>query len=105
MEIYPKIIAVDFDGTIVENKYPEIGDFKLEVVDKLLEEQKQGTLLILWTCRDGAELDAAILYCHLKGLIFDSINKNVPHIIEKFGFDTRKVFANEYWDDKAVTIS
>lgn len=99
-----KIIAVDFDGTLCENKYPEIGPPNDEVIRYILDEQKLGAKLILWTSRSSIELLAAILWCKNQGIRFDAVNENLPEIIEFFGGrDTRKVFANEYIDDLACT--
>ena len=97
-----KIIAVDFDGTLCENKYPEIGEPRLEVIERLLQEQRKGAHTILWTCRRGEELAAAIYWCVERGLVFDAINDNLKYIVDEYGGDTRKIYADEYWDDKAV---
>ena len=96
-----KIIAVDFDGTLCENKWPEIGAANWDLIWYLQSQQDQnGAKLILWTCRAGEQLDEAVKWCELNGLRFDAINKNLPESIELFGEDTRKVFANEYIDDR-----
>lgn len=60
-------IAIDFDGTIVEHEYPEIGKEKLFAFETMRELQKHGALLILWTFRAGNELDEAVEYCRKKG--------------------------------------
>ena len=96
-----KIIAVDFDGTLCENKWPEIGAANWDLIWYLQAQRDQnGVKLILWTCRAGEQLDEAVKWCELNGLQFDAINKNLPESIELFGEDTRKVFANEYIDDR-----
>lgn len=95
-----KIIAVDFDGTLCENKWPEIGAPKKEIIVYLKSRQKQGDKLILWTCRVGEMLEKAVRWCKERGLTFDAVNENLPEIIESFGSDTRKIFANEYIDDR-----
>lgn len=105
MEQYTKIIAVDFDGTLVTNKFPLVGDPIWKNIDKLKEEQKNGTLTILWTCRTGDLLQQAVAFCNSHGINLDAVNESLPHIVEAFGGDGRKVFANEYWDDKAVHMS
>lgn len=99
-----KIIAVDFDGTLCENKFPDIGPPRLDVIQKLLEEQRAGARVILWTCRRGVELLAAIYWSLDHGLAFDGVNENLPEIIAEFGGDTRKIYADEYWDDKATSF-
>lgn len=99
-----KIIAVDFDGTLCENKFPEIGEPRQDIIRAVLIKQKAGAKLILWTCRTGVMLQNAVEWCKEQGLQFDAVNENLPEIIESFGGDTRKIFANEYWDDLAVMI-
>ena len=97
------IIAVDFDGTISLGKWPDVGPANKPVIDALLERQKGGDKIILWTCRGGDELDAAVAWCKIYGLEFDAVNENLPDVLEAWGFkDTRKVFADEYWDDKSA---
>lgn len=96
-----KIIAVDFDGTLCENKWPEIGEPNVELIQYLIMMKKTlGARLILWTCRVGDMLDKAVEWCSKLGLEFDAINANLPDIIKEFGSDTRKVFANLYIDDR-----
>lgn len=92
-------IAVDFDGTIVEHEYPKIGEEKLFAIETLKQIQKQGHQLILWTYRNGVELDEAVLFCKQHGLEFYAVNKNYPE--EKFDETTpRKLNADLYIDDR-----
>lgn len=100
----PKIIAVDFDGTIATNKFPDIGEPILSTLSRLKEEREKGARLILWTCRRAERLTAAVEWCAEQGIRFDAVNENLPGVIESFGGDTRKIFANEYWDDRAVRM-
>ena len=97
-----KIIAVDFDGTLCENKWPDIGEPNYELIEYLRQEKLDGAKIILWTCRSGGELDNAIHWCCDRGLMFDAVNDNLPEMVEAFGSNTRKIFANEYIDDKAI---
>lgn len=96
-----KVIAIDFDGTICENKYPEIGLPRWNVIFKALSEQENGAALILWTCRTGKELNDAVEACAKWGLTFDAVNKNLPSWVDTWNNDPRKVGATEYWDDRA----
>jgi len=99
-----KIIATDFDGTLCENKWPEIGEPNDEVIEYLKKQQKGGDVkLILWTCRVDYELMNAINWCNERGLEFDAINKNIPEVLEWLGTDSRKIFAHEYIDDRMCT--
>lgn len=101
-----KVIAVDFDGVLFEaDAWPNIGEPIRANIEALQKERRDGALLILWTCRTGHELDAAVAACFDIGLEFDAVNENLPELIEKFGGDCRKVCADEYWDDRAVKKS
>ena len=71
-------IAVDFDGTIVEHKYPSIGREKPFAIETLLELSSEGHKLILWTARDGELLEDAIRFCKERGLEFYAVNSNYP---------------------------
>jgi len=95
-----KVIATDFDGTLCENKWPEIGAPNTKLINYLKTEKKFGTKLILWTCREGYKLEKAVDWCRLQGLKFDAVNHNLPEVIELYGGDTRKISADEYIDDK-----
>lgn len=95
----PRIIAVDFDGTLVSNKFPEIGAIDSSLWDAIVAEQKAGTRIILWTSRTGEYLDAAVEFCKNHGLVFDAINDNVAEC-KALGWNARKVFANLYIDDR-----
>lgn len=94
------IIAVDFDGVIVENKFPSIGRPHIGVINALTERRKKGDKLILWTCRCGQQLTDAVAFCRNMGLEFDAVNENLPMMIDKYGSDSRKVFADCYIDDR-----
>jgi hypothetical protein len=94
-------IAVDFDGTIVEHEYPEIGKEKLFAFLTLKELNKRGARLILWTFRTGKELDEAVEFCRKNGVEFYAVNRNYPEEImnESVG---RKIDADIYIDDKNI---
>lgn len=98
------IIAVDFDGTLCSNEYPEIGNPNEELIEYLKKRQQSGEKLILWTNRVGKQLDEAIKWSNEHGLTFDAVNDNLPEIIEAFGSNPRKIFANEYIDDRNRSI-
>ena len=97
-------IAIDFDGCLCVNAYPGIGAPNLAVIAKAKERQAAGAGLILWTCREGRLLQAAVDACQSWGLTFDAINESLPDWIDAFGTRPRKVGATEYWDDRAVRL-
>lgn len=95
------IIAVDFDGTIVENKYPEIGKPMLFALETLKKLQEEGHRLILWTYRSGKELEDAVRFCKKKGLEFYAVNKSYPE--EEYDKNmSRKILADIFIDDRNI---
>ena len=96
------IIAVDFDGTLCGNAWPGIGAPRNGVIDYVLMQKQNGAKLILWTNRTAERLEDALAWCAERGIVFDAVNENLPEMIERFGGDTRKIFADEYIDDKSI---
>lgn len=98
-----KIIAVDFDGTLVTDEYPKIGKPMWKLINWCKKQKALGNTLILWTCRSGRELDDAISYCDAIDLHFDYVNCNaVENIVKYGGRDSRKIYADIYLDDKVT---
>ena len=85
----PRVIAVDFDGCLCKNKYPDIGEPNTRLFQSLIKNREEGDKIVLWTCRQGDELMAAVKFCYDNGLVFDAIRGG-------------KLSANIYIDDKAV---
>ena len=95
-------IAVDFDGTIVEHKYPEIGKEILFAFETLRALQKQKHQLILWTYRSGKELEAAVEYCRRNGVEFYAVNSSYPEEEFDEDYDSRKIDADIFIDDRNI---
>ncbi len=96
------LIAVDFDGTIVQHEYPKIGKeipFAIETLKKLQSEFHH--LLVLWTMRDGKELEEAVEFCRARGLEFYAINASYPEEVFEPGM-SRKVNADLFIDDRGL---
>lgn len=95
------IIAIDFDGTIVENRYPKIGKempFAIEVLKKLQNERHR---LILWTVREGKLLNEAVEFCKARGLEFYAVNRDYPEEEkERNNHFSRKLKADLWIDDR-----
>ena len=95
------IIAIDFEGTICRNKYPEIGEPMPLAIESIKELKERGHDLILWTCRQGDLLDDAVKWCKEHGISFDLVNEHEPNNLKAFGgVSGNKVFANIYIDDR-----
>lgn len=95
------IIAIDFDGTIVEDAYPKIGKPKLFAFETMKKLQKEGHRLILWTYRSGKRLDEAVEFCKENGIEFYAVNKSFPEEIFEKNV-SRKIHADLFIDDRNV---
>jgi len=94
-------IAVDFDGTIVEDAYPKVGKEKMFAFETLKKLQEQGHRLILWTYRNSEALDDAVAFCEKNGITFYAVNKSYPEEV----FDpkySRKINADIFIDDRNI---
>lgn len=96
-----KTIAVDFDGTIVENAYPAIGKPLLFAFETLKKLQEQGYVLILWTYRSGNKLEEAVAFCKSNGIEFYAVNKSYPEEVMSDSI-SRKVNADIFIDDRNI---
>lgn len=92
-------IAIDFDGTLVDHRYPDIGAEVPYAFDYLKQFKEKGAKLILLTMRSGDSLDQAVEFCKSKGIEFDHINCNPS---QDSWTTSRKVYANLYIDDAAL---
>ena len=95
------IIAIDFDGTIVEDGYPSIGKPRIFAFETLRKLQENGHRLILWTYRSGNRLEEAVAFCNENGIEFYAINKS----FEEDQFETtksRKIYADLFIDDRNI---
>ncbi|MFB9057959.1 BT0820 family HAD-type phosphatase [Mariniflexile ostreae] len=94
-------IAVDFDGTIVEDAYPKIGKPMLFAFETLKMLQQKGHRLILWTYRYGERLEEAVNFCKSHGIIFYAVNQSFPE--EPYNEHiSRKINADLFIDDRNV---
>jgi hypothetical protein len=96
------IIAVDFDGTIVEHKYPEIGKEKPFAIDTLKHLVEDGHKLVLWSVRQGRLLDEAVNYCRERGVEFYAVNGDYPGEVPTDAGYTRKLKVDLFIDDRCL---
>lgn len=95
------LIAVDFDGTIVEHKYPEIGEEIPFAIQTLKMLRQDGHKLILWSVREGELLDAAVEWCRERGLEFYAVNRDYPEeTVDNNPHFTRKLKVDIFIDDR-----
>lgn len=94
-------IAVDFDGTIVTDRYPEIGEelpFAVETLKMFVRDYHR---VILWTVREGKALKEAVDWCHERGLDFYAVNRDYPEeTTENNRYFSRKIKADVFIDDR-----
>jgi hypothetical protein len=96
-------IAIDFDGTIVEHQYPEIGRPAPGAFTWLKKFQEAGAKLILWTmrCDDGSHgetLKRAVEFCRANGVEFYGVNCNPS---QASWTKSPKAYSHIYIDDAA----
>ncbi len=100
------IIAVDFDGVLCEDKFPGIGPPNYEIISLVREMIDIGHEVVLWTTRNGAELQAAVDWCSDRGLHFCNVNGPAPsneaEYKDKYSTPSRKIYANVYIDDHNI---
>ena len=102
----PKVYAVDFDGTLCENRWPEIGAPNIPLIVFLKNEQAKGALVVLWTMREGRRLHEAREWLSNEfAFVPDAVNDNVRALKEQFGNNPRKVYADVYIDDHNAQLT
>jgi hydroxymethylpyrimidine pyrophosphatase-like HAD family hydrolase len=94
------ILAVDYDGTLYDGE-----KINHALIKRLKTNQKHGDIVILWTCRDGKRLREAINQLAKAGFKPNLINQNAPQAIQALGYDPRKILADVYIDDKALSVN
>lgn len=95
-----KKLAIDFDGTVVEDAYPGIGKAKSFAFETLKKFQSEGYRLILWTYRHGKTLDEAVEFCKKNGVEFYAINSSFEGEEHDGNTQSRKIDADLFIDDR-----
>lgn len=98
------VYAIDFDGTLAETRFPQIIGPRKKTIAAVKLLKAQGHKIILWTSRDGEDLKNAVEWCQKQGLVFDSVNEPLPEQLARWGNNTRKIYADVYIDDRALTL-
>lgn len=97
------VLAIDFDGTITEEAFPKIGKLRTGAKRWINQLYADGHYIIIWTCRNGKRLLEAEHFLVRQGVNFHKINDHAPHVLLRYGSNTRKVFADLYVDDRNLT--
>lgn len=97
--------AIDFDGTIVQHAFPDVGRLRPDMLNLMRWLRQEGHCIILWTCREGKYLDDAVKFLDKAGIPYDYVNENpeAPYVTDS-GIVNRKVYAHYYIDDRAVEL-
>jgi len=96
------MIAIDFDGTIADDAYPGIGDMMPgagEVINRLYD---SGYIIVIWTCREGELQKQAEKWLFDHGIKYHYFNANIPGQTTKYGYDSRKIGADVFIDDRNI---
>ena len=96
------ILAIDFDGTIAELSFPEVGEIKKDAAYYINRLYSDGHSIIINTCRSGIYEGLAQTFLEKHEIKYDYINGNMPHLIEHYKQDCRKISADVYIDDKCL---
>lgn len=91
------ILAVDYDGTLAQGK-----TMNTALIASLRRAQREGHIVILWTCRAGLRLREALTALRGYGFIPSLVNQNAPQTVARLGYDPRKILADVYIDDKGA---
>lgn len=92
-------VAVDFDGTISEHRYPDLGKPVPGAFEWMKAWQDEGAKLIMWTMRSGIYLEDAVKFCADHGVAFDAVNEGIG---DRDWTDSPKCHAHRYVDDNAA---
>jgi len=98
-----KILAIDFDGTIVDDQFPAIGNMVPGAKETINELYAMGYEIIIWTSRTHIRLLEAIEWLAKNGIKYHRVNESSPVNLRMYGNkDSRKIFADMYIDDRGV---
>lgn len=93
-------LAIDFDGTIVENDFPEVGKLRKNVIPVMNRLHREGYKIVINTCRTGPHEDDARMCLINNGIPFDTLNENTAESIAQYPEESRKLSADLYIDDR-----
>lgn len=94
------IIAIDFDGTICKDRYPDVGKPKSNAVESIQKLYNDGHYIIIYTCRCGEKLKDAVNALLEWGVPFHRVNDHCPANVAKYGEGGLKIYADVYIDDR-----
>jgi hypothetical protein len=94
--------AVDIDGTVLsETVFPYVGSPLPDAIKGLLIISSLGHKIIVWTCREGRNLERVVEFLNKNGIYPDGVNENLENVVKERGVDSRKIVADYYLDDRS----
>ena len=99
------VLALDFDGVLHDGEWPGIGQPEERLIAGAAMLRACGIKLVLWTCREGSDLDKAVAWSALHGLEYDAINDNTKERKALYGNNPRKIGYDELWDDRVIRVN
>lgn len=97
--VYDFIVSVDFDGTLFEEDWPNVG-LKIGYIHDVINYcYKQGYIIVLNTLREGKVLEKALQFIELFEVPIHLVNVNVPHRVIKYN-NARKLGYDIHIDDR-----
>ena len=96
------IVAVDFDGTLHDGEYPQIGEIMPGAAKAMQALHDDGHTIIIWSCRAGDRLNEMLDWLDAEEIPYDYVNEHASEVIETFHSDSRKVYADVYIDDHNI---
>lgn len=95
-------ISIDFDGTIVEDNYPFVGEVRKDAVKYIQALEQEGHVIIINSNRENSHKEDAINFLKENNIPFHYFNENDQRLIDKYSNDSRKIGADIYIDDKSL---
>jgi predicted phosphatase len=97
-------LGIDFDGTIVTEAFPNIGELKQKTVQLMKDACEKGHLVIVWTARSGDAEREAYKFLVENEVPFHYMNENPEDPYAINGAQGRKIFCDYYLDDRAIHV-
>lgn len=103
MELKFKYFAIDFDGTIAYDAYPNVGKLIPGAKETMQKIKELGGEIAIWTCRTDQWAQDAKDFLDKNEIPYDYFNKPFDHHVNIYGGDnSRKIYADCYIDDRSV---
>ncbi len=96
------VIAIDFDGTITTESFPQVGQLMVGADAVIRRLFADGHKIIINTCRSGKYEGWAEDFLKENLIPYHLINSNLPELIDLYKQDCRKISADIYIDNTCL---